>query len=187
MKKGIIVIMLLTLLTQELYIIKDIQDNRKEEVKTAYSQSIIETRNISTEDSSFLTTKDGLEINSTDFKILCKISSAEAGRTNLTGMKNVATVILNRIANPSFEKDYDVESTVFRDKQFSPVRDGNYGKAVVTEEVEKTVKEAVENYSYADNIVYGATHFANLSICNPKWQYKMEALFTDEAGHTFFR
>ena len=84
MKKGIIVIMLLTLLTQELYIIKDIQDNRKEEAKTAYSQSIIETRNISTEDSSFLTTKDGLEINSTDFKILCKISSAEAGRTNLT-------------------------------------------------------------------------------------------------------
>lgn len=174
----------LLVLSQEYYIIHNIKNNSQE---TRTSREVIKEIIPCEQESSSLVTKDGLMLNKTDLAILYKLASAEAGRNNIVPMKNVIRVVLNRIENPNFKKDNTVEQTVFRDRQFSCVRDGNFGKAIVNEVVIKAVNEAVTEYSFTDNKVFNATHFANLNICDPNWQDSMTYLFTDEAGHSFFR
>ena len=188
MRKVIVkVAVALLVLSQECYIIHHIKcDNNNQEITRATKEVIKEITSIE-QDSSSLFTKDGLELNKTDLAILYKLASAEAGRNNIVPMQNVVRVVLNRVENPNFKLDNTVEQTVFRDRQFSCVRDGNFGKAIVNDAVVKAVNEAVTDYSFTNNKGFDATHFANLSICDPSWQHDMTYLFTDEAGHSFFK
>lgn len=135
-----------------------------------------------------------ISFNSTDMEILYHVASAEAGARYPQGMKNVVTVILNRLFSNDFPKDTSIHETVFRYRQFSCVMDGNYSKAAINEQVVKAVNDAVCEY-FDDTIEKTkATFFANLKICDPKWVKDMEMLpidaegdvYIDEAGHSFF-
>lgn len=138
----------------------------------------------------FFTKDNKLFLNQTDMDILYRVAVAEAGNKEPVSIKNVVTVILNRICNPNFQYDISVETTVFRYRQFSCVQDGNYARSVnsVNKLVKKAVNEAVANYEYGNDSVNGATHYCNLSICNPDWQYTMKKLdVKDPVGHSFFK
>lgn len=179
----------LVLITQEMFILSKhfnkTDSSSKTVVKTVQAVKIIKE---DCEHEIYQTKDKKLELNETDMQILYRVASAEAGIKSSKSIKNVVTVILNRINNPSFEFDVDVETTVFRFRQFSCVEDGGYAKARVNDVVRNAVKEAVLTYEYDNNIVRGATHYANLDLCNPKWQATLKKVdVEDPVGHTFFK
>lgn len=86
--------------------------------------------------------------NEEEIKILQKLTMAEAGNQSKECQRMVAETVLNRVGSklyPNTIKDvvFQVENDVY---QFSCVPDGNYAKAVPTEQVIQAVDEALFNY-----------------------------------------
>lgn len=93
-----------------------------------------------------------------DYEILLKIVQAEAGSEDEKGKMLVAGVVLNRVESSKFPDT--VKAVVFQHEngvyQFSPVSNGSYDSAIVSEET----KEAVDRVLSGENIAQGALYFA---------------------------
>lgn len=122
-----------------------------------------------------------------DYEALLKIVQAEAGNEDEEGKMLVAGVVLNRVKSTRFPDS--VQKVVMQQKdgvyQFSPVANGTYKRAKVTQE---TV-DAVEKVLKGEDITRGALYFAARKYADPekmKWfDCNLTRLF-EHGGHEFY-
>lgn len=122
-----------------------------------------------------------------DYEALLKIVQAEAGNEDEEGKMLVAGVVLNRVKSTKFPDS--VQKVVMQQKdgvyQFSPVANGTYKSAKVTQE---TV-DAVEKVLKGEDISRGALYFAARKYADPekmKWfDCNLTRLF-EHGGHEFY-
>ena len=122
-----------------------------------------------------------------DYEALLKIVQAEAGSEDEEGKMLVAGVILNRVDSSKFPET--VTKVVMQKEngiyQFSPVANGTYQRARVTEE---TV-EAVERVLAGEDITEGALYFVSRKYADPdkmKWFDNSLTKLFEHGGHEFF-
>lgn len=118
-----------------------------------------------------------------EFEILCRITEAEVTGGDIDSKKNVVSVVLNRVNSPLFPNN--IKDVVFQKNQFSPVWDKRYWKVEISKETRKAVIEVKRDGPTTD-----ALYFANLTKVSAKikrWFDKLEFLFTDSVGHSFFK
>ena len=122
-----------------------------------------------------------------DYEALLKIVQAEAGNEDEEGKMLVAGVVMNRVESGRFP-DTVTEVVMQQEKgvyQFSPVANGTYQKAKVTQE---TV-QAVERVLKGEDLTRGALYFAARKAADPekmKWfDCSLVKLF-EHGGHEFF-
>lgn len=122
-----------------------------------------------------------------DYEALLKIVQAEAGNEDEEGKMLVAGVILNRVDSCKFpgtvmEVVMQKENGVY---QFSPVANGTYKRAKVTEE---TI-EAVERVLTGEDITKGALYFVSRKYADPekmRWFDNSLTKLFEHGGHEFF-
>ncbi len=131
--------------------------------------------------------EDTCEISDKDYEILLKIVQAEAGNEDKKGKMLVAGVVMNRVESSRFPDT--VEEVVFQHEdgvyQFSPVANGSYTSACVTDET----REAVDRVLAGEDITEGALYFAARKYADNgkmKWfDNNLTKLFA-YGGHEFF-
>ncbi len=131
--------------------------------------------------------EDACEISDKDYEILLKIVQAEAGNEDKKGKMLVAGVVMNRVESSRFPDT--VEEVVFQHEdgvyQFSPVANGSYTTACVTDET----REAVDRVLAGEDITEGALYFAARKYADNgkmKWfDNNLTKLFA-YGGHEFF-
>lgn len=67
------------------------------------------------------------EIKYGEMELLAQLVQAEAGNQDLTGMRYVAAVVLNRVDSDIFPDT--VEEVIFQENQFSVIKDGGFDRA----------------------------------------------------------
>lgn len=122
-----------------------------------------------------------------DYEALLKIVQAEAGNEDEEGKMLVAGVVLNRVNSGRFP-DTVSEVVMQQEKgtyQFSPVANGTYQKAKVTQE---TI-DAVERVLKGEDLTRGALYFAARKAADPEkmewFDCSLVKLF-EHGGHEFF-
>ena len=116
-------------------------------------------------------------------EVLYRIVEAEATGECIEAKKNVASVILNRVHSKDFPNT--ITGVVFQKHQFSPIGDKRYWSVEVTEETIHAVDEIFEK-----GVTTEALFFVNLNNTSRKmknWFRKLEYLFTDPSGHSFYK
>ena len=116
-------------------------------------------------------------------EVLCRIIEAEATGQSIESKKNVCSVILNRSLDENFPNT--ISEVVFQKNQFSPISDKRYWKVNVTEDTIQAVDEVFEK-----GVTTEALFFVNLNNTSQKmknWFKKLEYLFTDPSGHSFYK
>lgn len=123
-----------------------------------------------------------------DYEILLKIVQAEAGSEDEKGKMLVAGVVMNRVENSKFPDT--VEEVVFQNEngvyQFSPVANGTYQSAVVTEETRKAVDRVLKG----EDVTEGALYFAARKYAEEgkmKWFDNCLVRLFSYGGHEFFK
>lgn len=107
---------------------------------------------------------------------VCAVVEAETKGGDFLSKVNVASVIFNRYQDSTYEFPDDLLSIVTEKNQFSKGRD----------DIEEPTILAVE-YAYTiEDTTFGALWF-NVEGCNSWASRNKEYLFTDEAGHEFYR
>ncbi|MBQ8598314.1 MAG: cell wall hydrolase [Lachnospiraceae bacterium] len=127
------------------------------------------------------------ELSEADYEALLKIVQAEAGNEDETGKMLVAGVVLNRVKDEKFpdtvtEVVMQQEGGVY---QFSPVANGSYRNAKVTQE---TI-DAVERVLEGEDVTQGALYFAARKYADPdkmKWFDNSLTKLFEYGGHEFF-
>ena len=122
-----------------------------------------------------------------DYEALLKIVQAEAGNEDEEGKMLVAGVILNRVNDSKFpgtvtEVVMQKENGVY---QFSPIANGTYENARVTQE---TI-EAVDRVLAGEDITQGALYFASRKYADPEkmqWFDNSLTKLFEHGGHEFF-
>ena len=113
----------------------------------------------------------------------------EACGGGLESKQAVANAIVNRVNSNYFPNSF--ESVVTQNEngtyQFS-----SYAKGWGSKSISNETYEACKNAFNGEDLVNGATYFANLNICKGTWFYTAESNGTlirtiDIGGHTFFR
>jgi N-acetylmuramoyl-L-alanine amidase len=94
----------------------------------------------------------GIKVSSKDITILERIVQAEAGDQGHEGKRLVANVIINRVKSKKFPST--VQKVVFAPRQFSPITDGSYERAVVTKDTKKAVNEALHGKDNSQGALY---------------------------------
>ncbi len=84
-----------------------------------------------------------ITITQEDYQCLLRIVQAEAGGEDTYGRRLVANVILNRVLDDEFPNS--VVGVVFQKGQFSPIRNGAYDRAVVSESTKAVVNEVLKD------------------------------------------
>lgn len=116
-------------------------------------------------------------------EVLYRIVEAEATGECIEAKKNVASVVLNRVHNKDFPNA--ITGVVFQKHQFSPIGDKRYWSVEVTEETIQAVDEVIKHGATTE-----ALYFVNLENTSRKmrnWFRKLEYLFTDPSGHSFYK
>lgn len=139
-------------------------------------------------DYSVLEKKRAYNLSREDYEALLKIVQAEAGNEDETGKMLVAGVVMNRVKSKRFPNT--VQEVVMQQKdghfQFSPVANGNFQRAVATEE---TI-DAVERILQGEDVSQGALYFVSRKYAAPeKMQWfdnSLKRLF-QHGGHEFYR
>ncbi len=138
-------------------------------------------------DYEILERKDIYQLSDKDYEVLLKIVQAEAGNEDEKGKMLVAGVVMNRVKSSRFPNT--VEEVVFQHEngvyQFSPVVNGSYYSAKVSEET----KEAVERVLSGEDMTEGALYFAArkyASDSNMKWFDRSLIRLFEYGGHEFF-
>ncbi len=127
------------------------------------------------------------QLSQEDYEALLKIVQAEAGNEDEEGKMLVAGVVLNRVESSKFP-DTVVEVVLQQEDgvyQFSPVANGAYGCARVTQE---TI-DAVERVLMGENITQGALYFASRKYADPekmKWFDSSLTRLFEHGGHEFY-
>lgn len=62
-----------------------------------------------------------------EIKMLAQLTQAEAGNQDLTGMRYVVDVVLNRVDSEEFPDT--IEDVIYQENQFSVIKDGAFEKA----------------------------------------------------------
>jgi hypothetical protein len=122
-----------------------------------------------------------------EIKILHRITEAECTGQSLESKMNVCSVIINRVESDEFPND--IESVVFQTKpsvQFSPISDNRYYEVEIDESTIKAVNKVIQN-----GVINDALFFCNVSdvesLKSQKWFSKLEYLFKDDSGHSFYK
>lgn len=123
-----------------------------------------------------------------ELEVLFRIVEAEAGCEDEEGKLLVANVILNRLNSPKFPDS--ITEIVFQREngvaQFSPVYDGSYACAEVSEETIKAVGRALKGEDISD----GAMYFAARKYAEDdrmRWFDEKLTLLFCYGGHEFFK
>ena len=123
-----------------------------------------------------------------ELEVLLRIVEAEAGCEDEEGKLLVANVILNRLNSPKFPDS--ITEIVFQREngvaQFSPVYDGSYACAEVSEETIKAVGRALKGEDISD----GAMYFAARKYAEDdrmRWFDEKLTLLFRYGGHEFFK
>lgn len=123
-----------------------------------------------------------------ELEVLLRIVEAEAGCEDEEGKLLVANVILNRLNSPKFPDS--ITEIVFQREngvaQFSPVYDGSYACAEVSEETVKAVGRALKGEDISD----GAMYFAARKYAEDdrmRWFDEKLTLLFRYGGHEFFK
>ena len=123
-----------------------------------------------------------------ELEVLLRIVEAEAGCEDEEGKLLVANVILNRLNSPKFPDS--ITEIVFQREngvaQFSPVYDGSYACAEVSEETIKAVGRALKGEDISD----GAMYFAARKYAEDdrmQWFDEKLTLLFRYGGHEFFK
>lgn len=82
-----------------------------------------------------------ISVSKEDYQCLLRIVQAEAGGEDAYGKRLVANVILNRVVSGEFPNT--VTGVVFQKGQFSPIRNGAYDRAQVSESTRSAVDEVL--------------------------------------------
>lgn len=82
-----------------------------------------------------------ISVSKEDYQCLLRIVQAEAGGEDAYGKRLVANVILNRVVSGEFPNT--VTGVVFQQGQFSPIRNGSYDCAQVSESTRSAVDEVL--------------------------------------------
>lgn len=128
------------------------------------------------------------DLSDEDYEALLKIVQAEAGNEDEEGKMMVAGVILNRVSSSKFPETVtevvtQKENGVY---QFSPVANGTYKNAKVSEE---TI-EAVSRVLAGEDLSEGALYFASRKYADPdkmKWFDNHLTKLFEHGGHEFFK
>lgn len=112
--------------------------------------------------------------------ILERIVEAEAGEGTMWQKVNVASCVMNRVKSSDWPNT--IEGVVFQNGQFSPVSDGGYARAKITEDTKRAVQFVK---------IYGSVHkcifFCSYS-CKSKWfNSKGEPTFRDGIHRYYLR
>ncbi len=138
-------------------------------------------------DCSELQNNNKYQLSQEELEVLLKIVEAEAGCEDEEGKLLVANVILNRLNSPKFPDT--IREIVFQREngvaQFSPVYDGSYGRAEVSEETVEAVGRALVGEDISDGALYfAARNYADND--RMRWfDEKLKFLFR-YGGHEFF-
>ena len=123
-----------------------------------------------------------------ELEVLLRIVEAEAGCEDEEGKLLVANVILNRLNSPKFPDS--ITEIVFQREngvaQFSPVYDGSYACAEVSEDTVSAVGRALEGEDISD----GALYFAARKYADDdrmRWFDEKLTLLFRYGGHEFFK
>ncbi len=128
------------------------------------------------------------QLASDELDVLCRIVEAEAGTEDEEGKLLVANVVLNRVDSEDFPNT--VTEVVFQKEkgvtQFSPVANGRYYYAEISEETYTAVQRALRG----EDISQGALYFAARKYADNermKWFDENLTFLFKHGGHEFFR
>jgi len=119
-----------------------------------------------------------------ELAILQRIVESEATGEGMLGKECVANVILNRIKDERFPNT--INGVVFAKNQFSPITDGRYDKAIISQE---TI-DAIENVYNGNNQIKDAVYFFDMEyVTNKKTLKWIKSLkFVVKIGnHSFYK
>lgn len=130
---------------------------------------------------------DLYDLSDADYEALLRIVQAEAGCEDEKGKMLVAGVVLNRVESSRFPDT--VREVVFQNEngvyQFSPVANGSYDKAVVSEET----RAAVDKVLAGEDVTQGALYFAARKYADEekmKWFDRCLTRLFAYGGHEFY-
>ncbi len=126
----------------------------------------------------------GVRVSDRDRRILERIVEAEAGDQGHTGKLLVANVILNRVRSKKFPST--IKRVVFSPRQFSPISDGAYSRAVVTKDTRKAVDEALHGIDGSKGALYFMDRRYSDSS-NIAWFDRSLTWLFQYRGHEFYK
>jgi len=128
------------------------------------------------------------ELSNEDYENLLRIVEAEATGEDLKGRILVANVVMNRVKSRKFPNSV-TQVIMQRDNgkvQFSPVSDGRFYRARVSEMTREAVQQVIYGTDYSD----GAMYFVSAKRANASkyswFRGKLQYLFT-HGGHEFYK
>lgn len=128
--------------------------------------------------------KCGIKVSIRGIAVLERIVEAEAGNQGHRGKRLVANVIINRVKSPKFPST--IKGVVFAPRQFSPVTDGAYARAVVTRDTKKAVDEALHGIDNSQGALYFMDRrYADSS--NIRWFDTSLTRLFQYNGHEFYK
>jgi peptidoglycan L-alanyl-D-glutamate endopeptidase CwlK len=114
--------------------------------------------------------------------VLEKIVQAEAGGEDELGQMMVCGVIMNRCKHKSFPNG--IYNVVFQPKQFSPIEDGAYRRAMPSESVRRAVTKVLDGLCESQSALYFRTIKGATPDC---WHERALHKCCDHGGHRFYR
>jgi peptidoglycan L-alanyl-D-glutamate endopeptidase CwlK len=114
--------------------------------------------------------------------VLEKIVQAEAGGEDELGQMLVGGVIMNRCKHKSFPDG--IYNVVFQPKQFSPIEDGAYKRAIPSESVKRAVTKVLDGLCESQSALYFRTIKGATPDC---WHERALHKCCDHGGHRFYR
>ncbi len=104
----------------------------------------------------------GTSVNNSDLNLLARLVYAEARGESYTGQVAVASVVLNRVKNPSFPNS--VAGVIYQPGAFSVVSDGQINLAP-----NATAKKAAQDAMNGWDPSYGAIYYFNPNTAKSAW------------------
>lgn len=124
--------------------------------------------------------QDSLYVTADDRYILYRIGHAEARGEDDKGIILVINVIINRKNSPYFPNT--IRGVVFQPRQFSPIADGSFDRAVPCQRVKDAVQRALDGADYSQ----GATFFRATVGAEGSWHERtLDRIFT-HGNHHFY-
>lgn len=122
-----------------------------------------------------------LYITESDIELMAKLIYAESIGEPYDGKVAVASVVLNRVINPSFPNS--IKEVIFQKNAFSCVKNGEI-KAIPNQACYNAVYDAIKGYDPTNKALF----FYNPSTATCAWMHKTEKQDMKTIGHhTFFK
>ncbi|MFR0822442.1 MAG: cell wall hydrolase [Clostridia bacterium] len=130
---------------------------------------------------------DDITVDEDELEILYKICQAEAGGSTEVEIGHVASVILNRVKFSGFPNN--IKDVVFQRKQFAPITNGSYDRAVPSEKTKRAVDTILANGDTTGGAIYFRTRAsaeaAGMPLDKNTQSQGLIFLFEDPNTHVF--